>query len=130
MTLIEYIFIRFFNLRRRLFGITPSEIIKAVIFVSYFDLMWIFSLTAFIGIIIFHFFGYKPNFFWVMLIVGIVIIIHRDRQLGTEESFKKIKLKYKRLKPKVDKRLSFMARIYLISTVIIFIFSCILLYKA
>lgn len=128
MTLIEYTFIRFFYLRRKTSGITPSERAKAVFFISFLDIMWLQILTIMIDLLFAHvvFKNFHITLF-VYLIVGFISIIGREIQLGRKKTFSKIDKKYRNSNHKKWDRIS---NIYIVSTFIIYIICYVLLYHS
>lgn len=128
MTLIEYTFIRFFYLRRKISGITPSERAKAVFFISFLDIMWLQILTIMIDLLFAHvmFKNFHITLF-IFLGVALISIIGREIQLGRKKSFSKIDKKYRNSN---HKKWNIISNIYVVSTFIIYIFCYILLYHS
>lgn len=128
MTLIEYTFIRFFYLRRKTSGITPSEKAKAVFFISFLDIMWLQILTIMIDLLFAH--VMFKNFHITLFIffgVALISIIGREVQLGRKKAFSKIDKQYR---DSNHKKWNVVSNIYVISTIIIYISCYILLYHS
>lgn len=128
MTLIEYTFIRFFYLRRKTSGITPSERAKAVFFISFLDIMWLQILAIMIDLLFAHvmFKNFHITLF-IFLGVALISIIGREVQLGRKKAFSKIDKQYR---DSNHKKWNVISNIYVISTIIIYISCYILLYHS
>lgn len=126
MTLIEYTYIRFFYLRRRTSGITPSERAKAVFFISLLDVIWLQSIIIIIDLVFKHImFEHYHITFGIILIGGIISIMGRNRQLWNCKSFSKINSRYRNLN---HRKWDTMSNIYVGCTFIIYILCCVMLY--
>lgn len=128
MTLIEYTFIRFFYLRRKTSGITPSERAKAVFFISFLDIMWLQILIIMIDLLFAHVVFKNFHITLFIFLGGVLIsIIGREVQLGREKTFSKIDKQYR---DSNHKKWNIISNIYIICTFIIYIFCYILLYHS
>lgn len=126
MTLIEYTFIRFFYLRRKTSGITPSERAKAVFFISILDITWLQILTIIVDLLFAH--VMFKNFhitLGVILIGALMSIIGREVQLGRLKTFSKIDKQYRNLN---HKKWNTISNIYIVGTFVVYITCCVLLY--
>ena len=128
MTLVEYTFIRFFYLRRKTSGITPSERAKAVFFISFLDIMWLQILTIMIDLLFAHvmFRNFHITLF-IFLGAALISIIGREVQLGRKKNFSKIDKQYRNSN---HKKWNIISNIYIIGTFIIYISCYILLYHS
>lgn len=128
MTLIQYTFIRFFFTRRNFSGITPSEKIKAIIFISSLDVLWLQILIIVVDLLFKHIMleNYHITIF-AILIGGIVSIIGRNQQLSRDKIFSKISKKYRKMN---HKKWNTISNIYVVGTFLAYIFCCILLYNS
>lgn len=128
MTLIKYTFIRFFYLRRRFFGITPSERMKAVMFIAFLDMIWILNSIIVIDLLYNHIM--LENYViltFIYLISAILTIVGRSRQLSREQSFSKINRWFLSKKTNHN-NWRIKSNIYIASTFLVFICSCTLLF--
>lgn len=126
MTLIKYTFIRFFYLRRKTSGITPSERAKAVFFISFLDIMWLQIFTIMIDLLFAHVVFRNFHITLVIFFSGALIsIICREVQLGSKKSFSKIDKQYR---DSNHRKWDIISNIYIVSTFIIYISCYVLLY--